>query len=77
MEINHQQPAEPTTLPLNTEVTIPLFLYSLDLPLRNSEVEPHLKWSKNCMLIEEDDHIIGVCSLITSTKRYVPVVPVY
>ena len=29
---------------------------------------------KNCVLIEEDDHIIGVSSKITSTIIYAPVV---
>ena len=72
-------PAQPSIPSLNTEVTIPLrypsnFWRSLDLPLKNSEVELHLKWSKNCVLIEEDDDIIGIIFAITSTKLCVPVV---
>ena len=44
------------------------------MPLKNSEVETHLKWSKNCVLIEECDDIIGIIFAITSTELYVPVV---
>ena len=51
-----------------------IFWRSLDLPLINCEVELDLKWLKNCVLIEEDDHIMGVSFIITSTKLYVPVV---
>ena len=32
-----------------------------------------LKWTKNCVLIEEDNHITGVSFTIASTKLYVPV----
>ena len=50
---------QPPILPLNTEVTIPLkylsnFWRSLDLSLLSCEEEFDLKWSKNCVLIEED-----------------------
>ena len=44
------------------------------MPLINCEIELDLKLSKNCVLIEEDNHIIGVSFIITSTKLYVPVV---
>ena len=65
-------PAQPLIPPLNTEVTIPLKYLrnvwsSLDLPLINCEVELDLKWSRNCLLIEEDDHITGVGFIITSS----------
>ena len=33
-----------------------------------------MKWAKNSVLIEEDNHITGVSFTITSTKPYVPVV---
>ena len=64
--------------PLNTKVNIPLrylsiFWRSIDLSLINCEVELDLKWSRNCVLIEENNHIIGVSFIITSTKLYVPV----
>ena len=73
------RPAQLPIPPLNTEVTILLkylsnFLASLDLPLINCKVELDLKWSKNCLLIEEDDHVTSVGFIITSTKLYVPVV---
>ena len=44
------------------------------MPLIKCEVELDLKWSKNCVLIEDDDNITGVGFIITSTKLYVPVV---
>ena len=77
-----QQPlrlAQPPIPLLNTEVTIP-FKYlsnswtSLDLSLINCEVGIDLKWSKNCVLVEEDDHVIGVSFIITSATLYIPVV---
>ena len=79
---NGSQPPQPVQLPilpLNTEVTIPLkylsnFWRFLDLPLINCETEHDLKFLKNCVLIEEEDHITGVVFIITSTKLYVPVV---
>ena len=45
---------------------------SLDLPLINCEIELHLKWTRNCVLIEKDNNITRLT--ITSTKLYVPVV---
>ena len=42
------------------------------MPLINCEVEPDLKWSRNCALIE-DDHIRGVRFTTTGPKLYVPV----
>ena len=44
------------------------------MPFIKCEVELDLKWSKNCVLIEEDDQIIGVSFIITSTKLSVTVV---
>ena len=40
----------------------------------NCEIELNLKWTKNCVLLEEDDNIIGVSFAITSTKLYAQVV---
>ena len=79
---NGSQPPQPVQLPilpLNTEVTIPLKYLNnswrfFDLPLINCEIEHDLKCLKNCVLIEEKDHITGVVFIITSTKLYVPVV---
>ena len=73
------QPAQPPIRPLNTEVTIPLkylgnFWRSLDLSLINCEVELDLKWSRNYVLIEGNDHITRVSLITTSTKLYVPVI---
>ena len=70
------RPPGPT---LNVEVTIPLkylsnFWRSLDLPLINCEIELDLSWTKDCVLIEQNDNITGVNFVITSTKLYVPVV---
>ena len=67
------RPYQPPIPPLNTEVTIPLkylnnFWRSPDLPLINCEIELYLEWSRNCVLIEENDDIIGVSFLIISTK---------
>ena len=47
---------------LNVEVTIPLkylsnFLKSLDLPLINCEIELDLTWTKDCVLIEQNNNI--------------------
>ena len=47
---------------LNIEVTIPLkylsnFLKSLDLPLINCEIELDLTWTKDCVLIEQNNNI--------------------
>ena len=72
-------PDQPPVPPLNTEVTMPIkclsnFWRSLDLPLINCEVELGLNWSKYCVLIGEDNNIIGASFIITSTKLYVPVV---
>ena len=44
------------------------------MPLINCEVELDIKWSENCVLIEEVDHMIGISFIITSIKLYVPVV---
>ena len=70
------QPAVPT---LNVKVTIPLkylinFSRFLDLPLINYETELDLSWTKDYLLIEHNNNIIGVNLMITSTKRYVLVV---
>ena len=69
---------QPRIPPLNTDDVVPLkylsnFWRSLDLPLINCEIELDLKWTRNCVLIE-DDNITDVRFTITSTKLYVPVV---
>ena len=46
----------------------------LDLPLINYEIELDMKWTRNCLLMEEDDSITGASFTITSTKIYVPIV---
>ena len=51
--------------PLNTSGTIPSKYLSscwrsLDLPLMSCEVQLDLKWSRNYVLIEEDNHKTGV-----------------
>ena len=68
-------------LPLHTEVTIPLkylsnFYKCLDLHLIKCEVELDFKWSRNWVLIEDDDNIKGGGFIINNTKLCVPVVPV-
>ena len=55
------RPALSPITPLNTEVTISLkylshFWKSPDLLLIKCEVEFDLKWSRNCILKEEDKH---------------------
>ena len=50
------------------------FLY---LSLINCEIKHDLKWTKNCVLIEEDNLITGVSFIITNTKLYDPVVKLY
>ena len=74
-EGNTNRPPAPT---LNVEVTIPLkyfsnFWRSLDLPLINCEIELDLSWTKDCVLIKQNNNITGLNLLITSTKLYVPV----
>ena len=44
------------------------------MALINCKIELDLKFTRNCVLIEEYDHIIGVRFISTSTKLYVPVV---
>ena len=70
---------QPPIPPLKTEVVVSLkylsnFWRFLDLPLISCEIELAMKWTRNCVLIEEDDHVLGICFIITSTKLYVPVV---
>ena len=76
------RPAVPTS---NVEVTIPLkylgkFWIFFDLPLINCEIELDLSRTKDCVLIEHNrgkltyNNITGLNFMITSTKRYVPVV---
>ena len=72
------RPNQPPIPPLNTEVVVLLkylsnFWRSLDLPLINCETEINLKWTKNCVLIEEEGNITGAGFTITRTKLYVPV----
>ena len=38
----------------------------------NSEIELDLSWTKDCVLIAENNNITGVNFVITSTKLYVP-----
>ena len=40
----------------------------------NCEIELDLSWTKDCVLIEQNNNITGVHSVITSTTPYVPVV---
>ena len=40
----------------------------------NCEIEFHLSWTKDCVLIEHQNSITGVSFMITSTTLYVPVV---
>ena len=42
--------------------------------LINCEIELDLSWTKECVLIEQNNNITGVNFVITSTKLYVPVV---
>ena len=69
----------PPVQTLSVEVTIPLkylsnFWRFLDLPLISYEVELDLSWTKDCVLIEWNNNSTAVNFVITSTKRYVPVV---
>ena len=71
-------PDHPRIPSLNKEFVVPLkylsnFWRSLDLPLINCETEINLKWTKNCVLIEEEGNITGAGFTITRTKLYVPV----
>ena len=43
----------------------------------NCEIKHDLKWTKNCVLREEDNLITGVSFIITNTKLYDPVVKLY
>ena len=59
-------------------VTIPIKCLSnswtfLDLPLINCEIELDLSWTKDCVLIAQNNNITVVNFVITSTKLYVPV----
>ena len=76
------RPAVPIS---NVEVTIPLkylgkFWIFFYLPLINCEIELDLSWTKDCVLIEHNrgkltyNNITGLNFMITSTKRYVPIV---
>ena len=70
---------QPPIPPLNTEVVVRLkhlsnFWRSLHLPLINYEIELDLKWSKYCVLLEDDDNIRGVSFTITSIQFYVAVI---
>ena len=44
------------------------------MPFINYKTELDLKWTRNCVLIEQHDHMISVSCTITSTKPYVSVV---
>ena len=43
------------------------------MPLIKCEIELDLKWTRNCVLIEEDD-ITSISFIITKPKLYIPVV---
>ena len=67
----NQDPQSPIP-PLNTEVVVPLTYLSnfwryLDFPLINCEIELELKWTRNCVLIEEYDNITGISFTIATT----------
>ena len=47
---------------------------SLDLSLINCEIELDLLWTKDCVLIEQNNNITGVNFVVTCTKLYVQVV---
>ena len=73
------QPEQPPIPGLNTEVTIPLkylnnFWGSLNFRLINCETELDLGWPRYFVLLGDNDNITGVNFVITSAKRYVPVV---
>ena len=44
------------------------------MSLINCEIELDLSWTRDCVLIEQNNYITGVNFVITSTKFYVPVV---
>ena len=44
------------------------------MPSINCEIELDLSWTKDCVLVEQNNDITGVHFLITSAKLYVPVV---
>ena len=64
---------------LNVEVTILLKYFSnclrfLDLSLINCEIELDLSWTRDCVLIEQNNNITGVNFVTTSTNLFVPIV---
>ena len=72
---NEGDPNRPPVPTLNVEVTIQLknlsnFWRFLDLPLINCETELRLSWTKDCILIEQNNNIAGANFLINSTKLY-------
>ena len=72
---NEGDPNRPPVPTLNVEVTIQLkhlsnFWRFLDLPLINCETELCLSWTKDCVLIEQNNNIAGANFLINSTKLY-------
>ena len=78
-EVDADREDQPPLPTLNTEVVVSLIYLSdlreyLDLPLINYEIELDMKWTRNCLLMEEDDSITGASFTITSTKIYVPIV---
>ena len=44
------------------------------MPLINCEIELDLSWTKDCVLIEQNNNITSANFVLTTTKRYVPVV---
>ena len=79
---NETQPSrtqQPSILPLNTETTVPLkylsnFWRSLNFSLINCEMELDLRWSRYCILLEDDDNITVANFMITSATFYVPLI---
>ena len=75
-------PTQPPVPTLNVEVTFPLKYLSnnwrfLDLLLIKCEIELHLAWAKNCVLIEHHNNMTGVNFMITNTNLYVPSVSLF
>ena len=43
------------------------------MPLINLEIELGLSWTKDCVLIEQNNNKTGINFVIISTKLYIPV----
>ena len=44
------------------------------MPLTDCEIELNLSWTKDCVLIEQNNNIAGINFALTSSKLYAPVV---